>query len=69
MQNSRSNRLSYFLYSDAGWTTVWANTVGTGVAHTGTATATAITVYGQVTAGQNVPAGSYSDTVVATVTF
>jgi spore coat protein U-like protein len=43
--------------------------VGTGVAHTGTGSATAITVYGQMAAGQNVPAGSYADTVVATVSF
>jgi spore coat protein U-like protein len=27
------------------------------------------TVYGRVAAGANVPAGSYSDTVVATVNF
>jgi spore coat protein U-like protein len=69
MHNSGSSKLSYFLYSNAGWTTVWGNTAGTGVAHTGIGTATAMTVYGQVTAGQNVAAGSYSDTVVATVTF
>ena len=61
--------LSYFLYQDSGRTTVWGDTGGTGVPHTGTGTATAINVYGRVTAGQNVPTGSYSDTVVATVTF
>lgn len=63
------NFLSYALYSDTGRTTVWGNTAGTGKAHTGTGTATALTVYGRVTSGQNVPTGSYSDTVVATVTF
>jgi spore coat protein U-like protein len=61
--------LSYFLYSESGRTTVWGNTAGTGVAHTGTGTATAITVYGRTPAGQNVPPGSYVDTVVATITF
>jgi spore coat protein U-like protein len=66
---SGGSRLSYFLYQEAGHTTVWGNTAGTGVAHTGTGTASAITVYGQITQGQNVPAGSYADTVVATVTY
>ena len=63
------SRLSYGLYSDAGFTTVWGNTLWTGVPHTGDGTATAITVYGEVPAGQNVTATNYSDMVVATVTF
>lgn len=66
---SGANRLAYFLYSDSGRTTVWGNTAGTGKADTGTGAASALTVYGRVTAGQNKPTGSYSDTVVATVTF
>ena len=61
--------LSYLLYQDAPHATVWGNTVSTGKAHTGTGAAAPLTVYGVVTVGQNVPAGSYSDTVVATVTF
>ncbi|WBY09758.1 spore coat protein U domain-containing protein [Sphingomonas sp. 7/4-4] len=28
-----------------------------------------ITVYGRIRAGQNVPAGSYSDTIIVTVTY
>jgi len=64
-----ANRLEYFIYQDAGHSTVWGNTAGTGVGHTGTGTATSITAYGRVSAGQNVPSGSYTDTVVATVTF
>jgi spore coat protein U-like protein len=66
---STTNYLSYALYQDSARTTVWGNTAGTGVAHTGTGSATAITVYGAVAANQNVPAGSYSDIVVATVSF
>ena len=69
LNDGSTNYLSYQLYSDNGHSTVWGNTSGTGVAHTGTGTQTAITVYGSVAAGQNVPSGSYSDTVVATVTF
>jgi spore coat protein U-like protein len=64
-----SNYLSYGLYSDSGRSTVWGNTSGTGKAHTGTGTATDMTVYGRIPWGQNVPTGSYTDTVVATVNF
>ncbi len=61
-----TNKLAYFLYSDSGRTTVWGNA---GVSYTGTGTSGTVTVYGAVTAGQNEPAGSYTDTVVATITF
>jgi spore coat protein U-like protein len=59
--------LSYQLYTDSAHTTVWNNTTGATV--TGTGASVATTVYGLVTKGQNVPTGSYADTVVATVTF
>lgn len=66
---SGGNFLSYALYQDASRSTTWGNTAGTGVGHTGTGTATTITVYGRVAAAQNVASGSYTDVVVATVTF
>lgn len=69
MNDGGSNLLAYFLYSDPGRTTVWGNTEEAGKTHLGTGTSTDLTVFGRVPAGQNVPAGSYSDTVVATVTF
>ena len=69
LKDAGTDVLSYALYQDTGRTTVWGNTAGTGVASTGTGSAASLTVYGSVAAGQNVPAGSYSDTVVATVTF
>jgi spore coat protein U-like protein len=69
LKDAGTDVLSYSLYQDAGRATAWGNTAGTGVASTGTGAATNLTVYGSVAAGQNVPAGSYSDTVVATVTF
>ena len=69
LKDGGTDYLSYQLYSDNGYSTVWGNTAGTSVAHTGTGTQTALTVYGSIAAGQSVPAGSYSDTVVATVTF
>jgi spore coat protein U-like protein len=67
---SGTDLMAYFLYSDAGAGTLWGNTPATGVAQTGTGDAgTTLTVYGFITAGQNVPVGSYADTVLATVTF
>jgi len=65
--------LGYFLYTENTHTTVWGNTGTTGLSHAGDGTSTALTVYGQIPAAQNVIAGSggtgYVDTVVATVTF
>jgi spore coat protein U-like protein len=71
MQDSGTTKLTYKLYSDSGRTTVWGNTAGTGLAaSTGTGTNQNLTVYGTIDAGQNtLPAGSYADTVVATITF
>jgi spore coat protein U-like protein len=68
--NAGSSYLSYSLFSDAGRSTVWGNTDGTHVSPPpATGTIQTVDVYGRVAAGQNVPVGSYSDTVVATVTF
>jgi spore coat protein U-like protein len=61
--------IGYYLYQDSGNSTVWGNTSSTGKDHTGAGTATTITVYGKITAGQNVMAGSYSDTVTVTVSY
>jgi len=67
---SGANRMAYFLYQDEGAGSVWGNTLATGVAQLGTGNAgTTLTVYGFITAGQNVHVGSYADTVVATVNF
>lgn len=60
--------MSYQLYSDSGLTTVFDGS--TGVAVTGTGSAVSTTVYGKVPSGQTtLPAGTYTDTVVATVSF
>ena len=67
---SGSDRLGHFLYQNVGRTTVWGNTVGSAPSSVaGTGVAQNFTVYGAVTGGQNVPTGSYADTVGATVTF
>lgn len=64
-----ANFLSYTLYSDAGRSALWATGAEVDVDDTGTGVASNHTVYGSVAADQNVPEGSYSDTVSATVTF
>jgi spore coat protein U-like protein len=63
-----SNHIGYNLYKDSGDTTVWGNTAATGVATTGTGSAQTATAYGKATHA-NVPVGSYSDTLVVTITF
>jgi spore coat protein U-like protein len=63
--------LSYELYSDSGRSTVWGNASGSWQA-TGAApskAARSFTVYGRVPSNQDVPAGNYADTVLATVNF
>jgi spore coat protein U-like protein len=63
-----TNFLTYEMYNDSGRTTVWnaSNTVSYTAA---SKASTGLTLYGRVAAGQDVPVGSYSDTVVATITF
>ena len=62
--------LGYSLYADAAHSIVWGNTVGTNTqTGTGNGLAQAITVYGQIPAGQAVAPGLYTDTVTATITY
>jgi len=63
------NKLNYFLYQDSAHTTAWGNTSPVGVSITGSGIQQSLPVYGTIVHGQNMPAGSYTDTVVATVTF
>ena len=62
--------VDYTLYSDAGRTTVWGNTVATDtVAATGNGAAQSYTVYGRVPAQTTPAPGAYTDTVTVTVTY
>jgi spore coat protein U-like protein len=71
------NMLNYNLYFDAAYTSIRGN--GTGGSATGGATlnltpanpsGTATgTIYGRIPAGQDVAAGTYSDTIVVTITY
>lgn len=69
---SGTNKVPYSLYRDSGRTNYWGNTVGTNT-HPGTGTNSdqSIPVYGRVLGGAdvNVPAGLYTDTLVATITY
>ncbi len=59
----------YSLYSDAGRTLNWGDTVSTDTVHgTGTGAVVAVPVYGEVL-DANFSAGTYNDVVTATVTW
>ncbi len=65
-----SNTINYALYSNAGRTTLWGNTVGTDtVAGTGSGAAQSYTVYGRVPAQTTPAAATYTDTITVTVTY
>jgi spore coat protein U-like protein len=67
---SGSNTISYSLFSNAGMTTNWGQTIGTDtVSSTGTGAAQSFTVYGQVPAQSTPAPGAYSDTITVTVTY
>jgi spore coat protein U-like protein len=71
MNDGSGNFLTYEMYQDSGHVTVWGN-AGAGLMSPAAAPSKAarnFTVYGQVASNQDVAAGSYSDTVVATVNF
>lgn len=70
LNDGGTNFLAYELFLDAGRTSEWGNTEGTGKSYEAvSAEAVSQNVYGRLLANQDVPAGSYTDTVVATVTF
>jgi spore coat protein U-like protein len=69
--------LDYNLYYDAGYTEIRGN--GTGGSQTGGATftltpgaptqSTSDTMYGRMPAGQNAAVGTYSDSIMVTITY
>lgn len=70
MTGAGAETVAYQLYSNAGHTTVWGNTIGTNtVASTGTGAAQPFTVYGRVPT-QNTPTpGTYNDIITVTLTY
>jgi spore coat protein U-like protein len=62
--------ISYAIYTNAGRTTNWGNTVGTDtVTGTGNGTPQTIQVYGRVPAQTTPTPGTYTDTITVTVTY
>ncbi|MEO6922117.1 MAG: spore coat protein U domain-containing protein [Collimonas sp.] len=62
--------LNYGLFSDSGHTVTWGGTPASApTAVVATGLATPITIYASIPAAQSQPAATYTDTVVATVTF
>lgn len=69
-----ANSLGYNLYTTAARNQVWGNNTGGSVNVTRSFTALLVvdqttTVYGRIPAAQNVPAGTYNDTIIVTVTY
>lgn len=66
-----ANYLSYALYQDSGFTKVWGNAAPNLVtpAVAPDKTPRVFSVYGSIPAAQDLPAGTYNDSVVATVNF
>ncbi len=63
--------LNYNLYLDAARTTIWGDATS-GTSHYGPVAPVSnatITIYGRIPAGQDASAGSYINTVVATINF
>lgn len=64
-----TNYVPYNLYSDAAYSASWGDTSTTGqLSETGTGVTQTFPIYGKASPG-NVPAGTYTDTVQATVTY
>jgi spore coat protein U-like protein len=69
---SSTELLNYYLYRDNGYSLNWGNDLTNNtdtLAGTGTGVAVTIPVYGKITAGQVVPTGTYTDTVVVTLRY
>lgn len=73
IQGGGSDTISYSLYQDSGYATVWGDTTSGSpnvVGSTGTGTPQDFIVYGKIIAPGAAPvAGDYSDTVAVTVTY
>ena len=70
MTSPASATLNYALYRNSTHTRNWGITIGSDtVGGTGNGTAQALTVYGQMGAGQSGNPATYSDTITATITY
>ncbi|WP_161989015.1 Csu type fimbrial protein [Sphingomonas glacialis] len=70
MTGPSSATLDYQLFQDSGRTTNWGDTVGADtMAGTGTGSAQSLSISGRIPSAQWVRPGSYSDVVIATVSY
>jgi spore coat protein U-like protein len=70
MTGPASATLQYAMFRDSARTLNWGNTVGTDtLSSTGSGSAQLSSVFGRLAAGQVVPVGAYSDTIIVTVTY
>jgi len=68
-----SDALNYNLYRDATRTSIWGDGTGGTTAYSNASvsnnTAVTVTIYGRIPAQQDIRAGSYGDTITATINF
>jgi spore coat protein U-like protein len=64
-----ASELSYNLYSDASRLGVWGDGTGGSAIVSITASTADIPVYGRIPAHQNVPAATYADIIMVTITY
>jgi len=70
MKNVAGDFLPYLMFTDSGRSTAWGTTQAAGIAVAGNGnTSVPLTIYGRIAAAQDVPVGSYTDTVTMTVNF
>ena len=69
MSNDGSNFVNYALFQDGAYTQIWGEGEETCVFEEGHGGESEHFVFGSIPPGQNVPAGNYSDVVLATVMF
>lgn len=66
-----SDTLSYNLYLDAGHSQIWGDGTGGTMKHVSVSNSRPVilTIFGRIPPGQDVSAGTYSDTIVTTIDF
>ena len=67
MSGPNGVKLTYTIAQANG--SAWGNAADTGMAYVGTGSSAALTVSVKIVDGQNVPAGTYSDTINVTIKF
>ena len=66
-----SDRLNYNLYLDPGHSQIWGDGTGGTMRHVSVSNSQPanLTIFGRIPPGQDVSAGTYSDTIIVTVNF